>query len=438
MNSIYRLTFFLLVLSVLVQLNLDIINPVDFTFVILLILNSIFLFSYSRHPISIYRNVQLFFSFFLILAPFIQFKGSIVFWGSKSFSQHDYLICNIILILVILLYSISYYFLKNRFYFLKFRKNNVNFNKYLFKYSRNKLILLYLISLSCFYITLSNNNFSLLSLLFRGGEFSDMSSDISGPLWLFSQFFIRPLPIIIFLSYYLVNNKFNIHFVIFGMIGIVTAFPLGMARFSVAALYIPLFIVFFPFLKRKFNFTIVFIFGFLFLFPFLDRFRRFTSETNVKFGLDFDMFEEGHFDTYQSLLSVLKYDIVTYGNQLLGVFLFWIPRSLWPAKPIGSGAYSAGLTNLEFHNISMNYFGEGYINFGYLGIFLFTFFLAYFSAYLDVKFIKLSLNNYLFPLWYYIVVGFIFFILRGDLLSSFAYFIGFSVGFLLIYKILNY
>lgn len=83
------------------------------------------------------------------------------------------------------------------------------------------------------------------------------------------------------------------------------------------------------------------------------------------------MFKEGHFDSYQSILSVLNSEIITYGNQLLGVLLFWVPRSIWSNKPIGSGAFMAEITNLDFSNISMNYFAEGYINFGVFGMFLF-------------------------------------------------------------------
>ncbi|WP_339922432.1 O-antigen polymerase [uncultured Cyclobacterium sp.] len=436
MSIFYKLFFFISVLIIFVTLDLNIFNPVDCTFVILLFINSIALFSYARQPISIFRNIQLFFSFFLILAPFIQFKESIVFWGNTSFSQYDYFECNIILILILSSYCLFYYYFQNKLFISKFNKIFVDFIQTSNNINILKLVLLYFISIGCFFITFSNNGYSIMSLMFRGGEFSEMSSSITGPLWLISQYFVRPLPMILFLSYYIYKNRIDFHFIVFGFMAILTAFPLGMARFSIAALYIPLLILFFPILRKKFNFTITFVFGLLFLFPFMDTFRRYTSDTNLKFGLDFDMFKEGHFDTYQSILSVLKHDIITYGNQLFGVVFFWVPRSLWPNKPIGSGAFSAELSNLDFANISMNFFAEGYINFGYFGIFLFTILLSYLSAYFDIKFYKDKNSNRLFILWYYIFVGFTFYILRGDLLSSFAYLIGFTLGFLLVKKIL--
>lgn len=435
MNIIYKFIFFTSVFFIFAIYDFNFFNPVDFSFFVLLIINSNLLFGYSHQPISIFRNIQLFFSFFLILAPFIQYKESVVFWGNVSFSKYDYLICNIVLIFIFSLYATFYYYLRNKFYLYKF---NNGFSKFNFnKINTFSLILLYFISIICFFITFSNNGYSIMSLMFRGGEFSQMSSNITGPLWLLSQYFVRPLPMIAFLAYYVVVKKINIHFTLLCLIGIITAFPLGMARFSVAALYIPFVIILFPILQRKFNFTLTIIISLLFLFPFLDTFRRFTSETEIKFEMDFGMFQEGHFDSYQSILSVLKHDLITYGHQLLGVIFFWVPRSLWPNKPIGSGAFSANEVDLDFSNISMNFFAEGYINFGFFGVCLFTIGLAYFSAYFDVKFVKQNFKSNLYSLWYYIVVGFMFFILRGDMLSSTAYFIGFSLGYLLVFKIIS-
>lgn len=268
MNLLYKIVFFLSALCVLIVLDFNFYNPVDLSFLFLLSINSIFLFNYSPQPISIYRNIQLFFFFFLILAPYIQFKDSVIFWGNSTFSQSDYLFCNILLIFLFIFYSLCYHY---------FRVNNIRFNSF----SKNictrkfndinffKLFLLYFISAICFFITFSNNGFSILSLLFRGGEYSQSSPSLSGTAWLLSQYLIRPLPLIIFLSYYLIKQKMDFHFIIFCLIGVITAFPLGMARFSVAALYIPLVIILIPILQRKFNFTITIIFSLLFLFPFL-------------------------------------------------------------------------------------------------------------------------------------------------------------------------
>ena len=116
-----------------------------------------------------------------------------------------------------------------------------------------------------------------------------------------------------------------------------------------------------------------------------------------------------------------------------------MPRILWPDKPIGSGAYLAKELKMFFDNISANYFAEGYINFGFAGIIIFTILLSYWTARIDKIYWNMAIlipNNY-FTVIYMITLGMLFFILRGDLLSSFAYTFGFIFSALFLFKILN-
>jgi len=52
-----------------------------------------------------------------------------------------------------------------------------------------------------------------------------------------------------------------------------------------------------------------------------------------------NMFVARDFDSYQNFAIVFFEDFITYERQLLGALLFWVPRSIWPNKPIGSGAF---------------------------------------------------------------------------------------------------
>ncbi|WP_348689892.1 hypothetical protein, partial [Paramuribaculum intestinale] len=76
----------------------------------------------------------------------------------------------------------------------------------------------------------------------------------------------------------------------------------------------------------------IFIFGILFVFPFLNQGRTVTSISELEVSIipDYEMFLTGHFDTFQNGLRVIRDNYVTYGEQLLGVILFWFPRSIWP------------------------------------------------------------------------------------------------------------
>ena len=160
--------------------------------------------------------------------------------------------------------------------------------------------------------------------------------------------------------------------------------------------------------------------GLLVLFPFFDNFRYYNG--SVSFGFNFNYLNTMNFDAGQNFMITMKFQLITFGRQLMGALLFFVPRKIWPTKPIGSGATLAAEQD-AFSNISMPYFGEGYINFGLLGIFLFTVFLAFITAYLDRNYWKSGdprVKTWFTP-YYLVFVGAALFIMRGDLMSSFAY-----------------
>ncbi|GAB3421222.1 hypothetical protein GCM10027516_18380 [Niabella aquatica] len=149
------------------------------------------------------------------------------------------------------------------------------------------------------------------------------------------------------------------------------------------------------------------------------------------------MFSTANFDSYQNFALIVSEDMITWGRQLLGVFLFWVPRSIWLNKPIGSGALLGEQLNFSWTNISANYFAEGYINFGYVGILLFVIILSAFNAKLDNMYWRyaVNINHNFFKIFYYVLLGMIFFILRGDLLSSFAFTIGYLIAIFIVFKV---
>lgn len=172
--------------------------------------------------------------------------------------------------------------------------------------------------------------------------------------------FIKFLPIVYLIIFKIKNikNRF-FEIILFGIV-LLTNFPTSEARFFIAAVYIQLLYVYFYRKRLVLNQSL--ILDMLFLFPLLDEMRRFSRIENLKFGFKFEMFLEGHFDSYQIFLRVVSNEIVTNGKQLLTVILFFIQRKLWPGKSIGSGTYLQKEIGLSYDNIAMNYFGEGYIN----------------------------------------------------------------------------
>jgi len=121
------------------------------------------------------------------------------------------------------------------------------------------------------------------------------------------------------------------------------------------------------------------------------------------------------------LTRSIQSNFVTWGEQLLGSIFFYIPRSIWPSKPIGSGAALSQLESLDFSNISMPLIAESFINFHMIGIVVFSIVCGGGAAYLDSFYWKSQNKSGVTKLFYLFLLGMFLFILRGDLLSSFAY-----------------
>jgi len=242
-----------------------------------------------------------------------------------------------------------------------------------------------------------------------------------------------------------VYKKFR--FLLTSILMIVVNFPTGTARFWMATVYLGLFLV----LKRKFKnpyfFKILVIIGILSVFPVIGVFRNNTFEEVIIHGINIskpsELFLAGDFDSYSMLVRTIIYvnlHGITWGNQILGNLLFFVPRKIWSTKPIGSGATIATDLGWNFTNVSCPYIAEGYINFGILGVVLFAIILAVLTKFGDVTYAKVvdKGNNKgiaIIELVYPFSVGFLFFILRGDLLSSLAYYIGFMVPVILLWLV---
>lgn len=407
------------------------------------------IFSRNKEPFSLNKIFFLFALFFFGIAPLIQYFNQTIIWFKRPLNESEYILTNTIIIIILILYSVFYYFFRhvklsttNVIKIQIFKSNQINLDRRL---DWKRSLILIGISLLSFFIVFQSNNYNLLAMLIRGGDLlseilSSGNSDDSPTKWLIINNFVRPTAMLSFLYYAITPQKSKLVFLILLFIAIFTCFPTAMPRFAAAALYLPFLLILFPIFKRKYLFNIVFILSLLVIFPSLDLFRTFSDSTEIAPKLEFDMFEKGHFDSYQNFAIILSNNIITYGYQLLGVLFFWIPRTFWPYKPVGSGTYIAEKLNFSFDNVSANFFAEGYINFGYFGIFLFVLFMAFVTARADNFFWKDNKQQYnsLKSLIYLVSIGFIFFVLRGDLLSSVAYFIGFISSLCFVYKIINF
>jgi hypothetical protein len=220
--------------------------------------------------------------------------------------------------------------------------------------------------------------------------------------------------------------------------------PLSTARFYIAAYYISLSVAYnFRLYKNKNGFSYVFLAMLMLLFPLIGLARYGFTRMNYLLEDPMTVFRNsflaGDFDTYTSFCRTIQY-VGDYGNtagkQLMTVLLFFVPRSVWPGKAVGSGAFIYGQMRYEFTNISCPFIAEGYINFGFAGSMLFIGLLSWLIAVYDNTYWRAKTLADILPVnynavFYCVFLGLLFFMLRGDLLFSFSVIIGlYTAGYL--------
>lgn len=428
-------SFFSMLLPLLVYVFIGV--PDDRLFIItnyFVMFTSCILLSVRPHmSFSLEKMVYLFCLFFIGVIPVSDFVNGNVYWGGKPLSNQTLILTNALTLLALFFIfvgaqlSVFFHRVKIIFPMSLFDVNISNF-------SLVRILVLLLFSLLVCFLILKAADFNFLKLLFRGVISEDVLAPTSQIVWLLQEYYVRPMPIILLLIYSVyyqhserkTSQKFFLYFSF--LLAFIFVAPTSVARFMVAALYIPLLLAFTPVWNKNYSMPLTILVALLLVFPFLDKFRYFEPG-KFDFSLDFSFLNVGHFDAYQNFARVVEMDLITYGSQLLGALLFFIPRSLWYDKPIGSGAFLAENADFYFSNVSMPFFAEGYVNFGVMGTVFFCTIFGIITSLFDRRFWS-GQKNGLFSRYYFMLFGLVFFMMRGDFLSSYSFLIGFTLSFL--------
>jgi hypothetical protein len=116
----------------------------------------------------------------------------------------------------------------------------------------------------------------------------------------------------------------------------------------------------------------LFVGGSVVLFPYLDLFRNGNATLQVRSVTAFFTQKTDYDSLVQvgnSWALVQSYGL-DVGRQMSGVVAFFVPRSIWPDKPIDTGSVLARYINYPNENLSAPLWGEFYVNFGILGVLL--------------------------------------------------------------------
>lgn len=223
---------------------------------------------------------------------------------------------------------------------------------------------------------------------------------------------------------------------------LVADFPSGSPRHLVGSIYLGLLLTVVGHrLRNGWPFVFILVGGMLVVFPVTSALYLATGPAELVPYLSRGTFlgpglANGDFDAYAMVAYTLQYvnegPGPTWGRQLLGVLLFFVPRSVWSGKPLGSGYTVAVEGGLSFDNVSSSPLAEGLINFGWPGLVLFAVALSWICGVIDLSSRRAERGGHdtLLRLLYPFLMGFAFFLMRGDLLSSTAFVVGFVVAFL--------
>jgi hypothetical protein len=154
-----------------------------------------------------------------------------------------------------------------------------------------------------------------------------------------------------------------------------------------------------------------------------------------------EAFNTLNYDAFPNIMATIDYVHkfgFSYGYQLIGGLLFFIPRIIWVDKPYSTGQvvgeHLISDFGFNFSNLSNPLVSESFVNFGVLGVIIVPIILAF----TFIKMIKwLQSNDYLKKIMAFYFAMHLIFLLRGDFTNGFSYYIGPLVSVVFLTKLIE-
>lgn len=407
----------------------------DGLFVIIVFLTNAFLSIYfllnlEHKDYTFNKAFWVFNLIFLTIIPFMQYiydRRPLTTISSNTFDDTIYLYANIFILLWIISYFLGY---RSR---VRFPKKN-SYKVIHIKLKLSELIFVYTLTVFLIFLESSMRGNAGIETIqsIRLLTFTILKGMIAfGLLLLVNQYRLTHKSVLfVFLVIILI-----LYFTISINIG-------GGGRHFLAAVLFGLFFTYYKKLNSNIYFILMLLFA-LIVFPFIGQLRNSKTIEDIDMSRSiYTTIASGDFDTYTMFMNIIKFVDINgyeYGRQLLGALFYFVPRSFWSDKPIGTGAYVAEYFNFSFTNASAPLIGEFYINFGLFGIIFMGFLLGKTIRYIDKMYwdnININQSTFLYFVYPFLMM-FFFFMLRGDLLSGIAFMTGFIAPSYLIYLIVK-
>jgi len=444
-----------IVLTVIILLSFKGALPVWISFVLnALVIFMIFIYHiFYEKKFSPFLSSYIVFNYlFLFLAPLIQItlfynKRNPTFPQYFPYSEQLTIYTNLLIILFNLTFFISYLFYKRRL-----KPVNIKYPIVKTQFKSLLILTLLIVSLLIFVFTFPVVLDEIVKPYWMKSNVSKMYSLVINQSLLF-----LPFAGIILSKYYLEHhpkktyNYYAISLMIILFILILLWFknPLTAKRNSLGPLYITLIFLFKPkWLNTNTKMMSFMFFSMVILFPLM------AIVTHTAFSLTqiiknpallfvnseddsfLHVFQTLHYDAFANIMATIEYVSqhgFAWGKQLIGALGFFIPRSLWTSKPIGTGQlvgqYLIDQYHFRYNNLSNPLVSEAYINFSVLGVILFAILLAYM---VKVMLSWLNSKHYVKKIMAFYFSVYMIFLLRGDLINGIAYFSGIAIAVLLV------
>ncbi|WP_426120427.1 O-antigen polymerase [Kocuria sp. LHG3120] len=210
-----------------------------------------------------------------------------------------------------------------------------------------------------------------------------------------------------------------------GVVLIYAVNPVSSARYVVGTVILAMLATFgaYATLQRFRMMAVASVAGMLFIFPLADLFRR-STDVSVQVEGPIRALTSGDFDAFAQLTNTLSYvgsNGLSWGGQILGALLFWVPRSIWPSKPQDTGVVLAEAMGYRFTNLSSPIWSELFIDFGWVGVILGMGVLGYLFMRWDVRTDLYLATSRVPPVVVSATAFYLLIVLRGSLLNAVSY-----------------
>lgn len=225
-----------------------------------------------------------------------------------------------------------------------------------------------------------------------------------------------------------------VHFLLLLLVSVLNFFvnnPMASARAWVGTIVISLLFIRLAW-RPPYSFalwTLGLIFLFIVVFPYADLFRRTINPSLQDLGgvsAAEQLIKNGDYASFQQVLNavvyVQKHDL-SYGRQILGALLVWVPRLVWSDKPIDTADLVAIDMGYRYTNLEMPLWGEMYVDGGVVAIMIGFFAYGLFTAVCERTYLAAQSKDALtfINLFVPVFAAYQILLVRGDLMSTFSW-----------------